>query len=333
MTPRAAAADPLRVGTRGSALALWQTERVRALLAAGGHVTERVEIATTGDLVQDVPLARIGSRALFTKQIDDALLDGRIDLAVHSLKDLATELPDGIMLGAVGVREDPRDALVGRTPIHWTDLPPNAVVGTSSLRRRAQLRHHRPDLRVVDVRGNVDTRLAKLDASAEWSAILLAVAGLVRLGLTSRIGERLSPDVCLPAPGQGALAITVRTGDARALAAVRAAVHHVPTAVVVAAERAFLRRLEGGCQVPVAALGQFVTDGARGFSLHGRVISLDGEQMVEGRTVETGMTGVQADHALAEALGERLADRLLGEGAAEILTDVRAAAPPAVSEP
>ena len=158
---------PLRVGTRGSALALWQAEHVRSLLAAAGVATERVEIRTTGDVIQDVPLARIGSRALFTRQIDDAMLAGRIDLAVHSLKDLPTVLPDGIALVAVAEREDPRDALVGRGPLEWRDLPHGAIVATSSLRRRAQLLLLRPDLQVRDIRGNVDTRLAKLDAAPE----------------------------------------------------------------------------------------------------------------------------------------------------------------------
>src|SRR3954454_21269515 len=181
----------LRVGTRGSALALWQTEQVRAKLAAAGRATERLEIRTTGDLVQQVPLSRIGSRALFTKQIDDAMLEGRIDLAVHSLKDLPTVLPEGIGLVAVSEREDPRDALVGRGPLAWRDLPHEAVLATSSLRRRAQLLHLRPDFRVRDVRGNVDTRLAKLDATPEWTGLLLAAAGLLRLGFADRIGERL----------------------------------------------------------------------------------------------------------------------------------------------
>src|SRR4051812_34195849 len=177
----------LRVGTRGSALALWQTEQVRAKLAAAGRATKRLEIRTTGDLVQQVPLSRIGSRALFTRQIDDAMLEGRIDLAVHSLKDLPTTLPAGIALAAITEREDATDALVGRGPCRWDQLPHGGLVATSSLRRRAQLLYLRPDLRVADVRGNVDTRLAKLDARPEWSAVLLATAGLLRLGLGDRI--------------------------------------------------------------------------------------------------------------------------------------------------
>jgi hydroxymethylbilane synthase len=319
----------LKIGTRSSALAVWQTERVRSLLRAAGCETERVEIKTTGDLTPDVALARIGSRALFTKQIDDALLENRIDLAVHSLKDLPTELPTGIIIAAVSAREDPRDALVGRTPLRWSDLSSGAVIATSSLRRRAQLLNARPDLQIVDIRGNVDTRLAKLDARPEWSGIVLATAGLVRLGRADRIGERLPPDVMLPAPGQGALAVTVRTDDAEVQRAVHRAVHDAATSVEVAAERAFLRRLEGGCQVPVAAHAQLEGTSSRSrLRLRGRVISLGGESMVEGRDA-----GPASDEAAAAALGTALAERLLGEGAATILAKVREAAAPVVTEP
>lgn len=315
----------LRVGTRGSALARWQTDRVRERLERAGYVTERIEIRTTGDEVQHVPLSQIGSRALFTRQIDDAMLEGRIDLAVHSLKDLPTTLPAGIALVAVAEREDPRDALVGRGPLRWVEVPQGAVLATSSLRRRAQLLHLRPDLIVRDVRGNVDTRLAKLQANAEWTGILLAVAGLVRLGLGDRIGERLPPELMLPAPGQGALAVTARAGDA-ASAAAAASVDHPATAVAVAAERAFLRTLEGGCQVPVAALAERSTGGQ--LRLQGRVISLGGERAVEGSEVRTCATVAEAD-----ALGVALGERLLGQGAAGILAGVRAETAPTVPEP
>ena len=315
----------LRVGTRGSALALWQTERVRRSLSDVGHATERVEIRTTGDMVQHVPLARIGTVALFTRQIDEALLAGRIDLGVHSLKDLPTVLPDGIVLAAVSEREDPSDALVGRGPIRWSDLPRHAEVATSSLRRKAQLLHARPDLRVADLRGNVDTRLRKLDSADGWSAILLAAAGLLRLGLGDRIGERLPSEVMLPAPGQGALAVTARADDARAIEAAQVAVHHRPSALAVGAERAFLRRMEGGCQVPVAALGALAGDTLR---LHGRVIALDGSRMAEGH--ESARIHEVDD---AERLGTALAERLIQEGAAEILAEVRTAHAPSVTEP
>lgn len=318
----------LRIGTRGSALALWQTERVRFLLRSVGYETERVEIKTTGDLTPDIPLARIGSRALFTKQIDDALLESRIDLAVHSLKDLPTELPTGIVIAAVSAREDARDALVGRTPVRWSDLPRGGVIATGSLRRRAQLLNSRPDLQIVDIRGNVDTRLAKLTARPEWSGIVLATAGLVRLGLAHRIGERLAPEIMLPAPGQGALAVTVRAGDADVHRAVRRAVHDEVTSVEVAAERAFLRRLEGGCQVPVAAYAKLEGGSSPSLRLQGRVISLAGDRVVEGREA-----GAGGNEAAAAALGTALAERLLGEGATTILAEVREAAAPAVTEP
>ena len=318
----------LRIGTRGSPLAIWQTEWVRARLREAGYQSERIEIKTTGDLVADVPLSHIGSRALFTKQIDDALLEGRIDLAVHSFKDLPTQLPDGIAVAAIGEREDPRDALVGRGPLTWGDLPQGGVVATSSLRRRAQLLHARPDLTVVDVRGNVETRLAKLDNQPAWSGILLAAAGLVRLGLERRIGERLPPAVMLPAPAQGALAVTVRAGDTAAGTAARRAVHHPETALSVAAERGFLRRLEGGCQVPVAAYAELQAGAPPSVRLHGRVVSLLGDRMVEGRESRAAVNVTEA----AE-LGSVLADRLLAQGASDILAQVRSAVTPGITEP
>lgn len=318
----------LRIGTRSSTLAVWQTERVRSLLRQSGFETERVEIKTTGDTTPDVPLAQIGSRALFTKQIDDALLEGRIDLAVHSLKDLPTQLPGGIAIAAVGAREDPRDALVGRGPLRWNELSQGAVIATSSLRRRAQILNLRPDVVVVDIRGNVDSRLVKLDARAEWTGIMLATAGLVRLGLAQRIGERLPPDLMLPAPGQGALAVTVRAEDTKVRDLLRRAVHDEASAICVAAERGFLRRLEGGCQVPVAAYAELEEAPNRALRLHGRVVSLRGERAVSGHEVGTTLT-----EAAAAELGTALAERLLAEGAAAILAEVRSASVPAVTEP
>jgi hydroxymethylbilane synthase len=302
---------------------------VRSLLQASGHDTERVEIKTTGDLSPDTPLAKIGSRAVFTKQIDDALLENRIDLAVHSLKDLPTELPAGISIAAVSAREDPRDALVGRGPLRWDAIPSGAVIATSSLRRRAQLLRARPDLHVSDVRGNVDTRLAKLDSRQDWTAIVLAAAGLVRLGLAGRIGERLPPGIMLPAPGQGALAVTVREQDRAVYALIRQAVHDSDTALQVTAERAFLRRLEGGCQVPVAAYAELYREAGRlGLRLHGRVISLSGEA-----TAEAHAAALVEDESAAAALGAGLAERVLEVGAAAILAEVRATVVPVVTEP
>jgi hydroxymethylbilane synthase len=293
---------------------------------AAGYQTALVQIKTTGDQVPEIPLAQIGSRALFTKQIDDALLEDRIDLAVHSCKDLPTQLPSGIRLAAVGPREDPRDALVGRGSLRWSDLPHGSVIGTSSLRRRAQLLNLRPDLSVVDVRGNVETRLAKLDAHPTWTAIVLAAAGLIRLGLEQRIGERLAVDLMLPAPGQGALAITVRSNDPRSNKAARDAVHDPATAIAVSAERSFLRRLEGGCQVPIGAYAELETTGS--LRLRGRVISLRGERKIEAQEL-----GVVRDEEEAAALGTRLAERLLGQGAGNMLRDIRAIGAPAVTEP
>jgi hydroxymethylbilane synthase len=320
--------SPLRIGTRGSALAVWQTELVRSLLASAGYQTERVEIKTTGDLAPETPLARIGSRALFTKQIDDALLEHRVDLAVHSLKDLPTQLPPGILIGAVGKRDDPRDAFVGKRATAIFDLPGSALVGTSSLRRRAQLLHYRPDLQVTDLRGNVDTRLAKLDSHPEWGGIILAAAGLIRLGLQHRITEWLAPEIMLPPPGQGALAVTVRAEDSTVAAAVRGALHDPATALHVAAERAFLHALEGGCQVPVAALAVPVGDQRHLLRLRGRVVSPDGKNLVEGTQV-----GPVVQPEEAEALGAALAEQLLKEGAGAILAETRAIAAPPVTEP
>lgn len=309
-------ATRLRAGTRGSALALWQTERIRGILHGTGLETERLEIKTTGDAILDVPLSQIGSRALFTKELDEALLDGRVDLAVHSLKDLPTVMPEGIALAAVGLREDPRDALVARPGLTFATLPEGARLATSSLRRRAQLLVARPDFQIDDIRGNVDTRLAKLDKHDDWSAILLATAGLSRLGFGDRISERLPVELLLPAPGQGALGITIRSDDQRTRQLVHQAVHDDDVGRAVAAERAFLRRLEGGCQVPIAALA--TVHGER-VSLHGRVAALDGRAVADGR-----MDAPARDDAEAADIGTTLAERLLNEGAAAILAEVRA---------
>lgn len=319
----------LRIGTRGSALALRQTERVFARLAELGYVTERVEIRTTGDVVQDVPLSRLGGRAFFTKQLDDALLEGRIDVAVHSLKDLPTELPDGIALGAVGQREDAHDALVTRAGLRWATLPKSATVATSSQRRRAQLLRARPDLQLRDIRGNVDTRLAKLERQADWSAIVLAAAGLIRLGLEARISERLPFEVMLPAPGQGALAATVRADDRAAGEAVHRALHDEATALAVSAERGLLRRLEGGCQVPVGGHAAIERQEGRAIvRLWGRVVALNGETSVEGQR-----SGPVATAGEAEALGAALAGQLLVEGAKDILRSIRELTTQPIPEP
>lgn len=303
----------LRIGTRGSPLAVWQAEQVREALQAGGHLGTLVQVETSGDLDRTTPLGRFGQAAVFSRELDEALLDDRIDLAVHSLKDLPTELPEGISLAAVSAREDPRDALVGRGSLRWADLPRGATIATSSLRRQAQILRARPDLRVADLRGNVGTRLQVLDATPGWSAVILATAGLLRLGLGSRIGERLPLDLMLPAPGQAALAVTVRADDSAVTEAVRPVVNVAAVEMAVTAERALLRTLEGGCHVPVAAFAAF-DDQSPELALRARVISLDGRDLVEG-AVRGGTQSLEQ----ASALGELLARRLISEGARRIL--------------
>ncbi|MBX3478144.1 MAG: hydroxymethylbilane synthase [Brevundimonas sp.] len=247
---------PIRIGTRRSKLALAQSGMMqRAVAAAAGLAPERVElvqIVTTGDRVQDRRLLEIGGKALFTKEIEEALLDGRIDLAVHSMKDVPAEQPPGLTIGAAPEREDPRDAFIGRNAETFDDLPPGAVLGTASLRRQAQALALRPDLKIEMLRGNVDTRLKRLQ-DGDFDAILLATAGLSRLGLAGVIGERLSPDAFLSAPGQGALALQCRAEDADA--PWLTALNHADTALCVAAERGAMTALEGSCRTAIGALG------------------------------------------------------------------------------
>lgn len=247
---------PIRIGTRRSKLALAQSGMMqRAVAAAAGLPLDQVklvEIVTTGDRVQDRRLLEIGGKALFTKEIEDALLDGRIDLAVHSMKDVPAEQPPGLAIAAVPEREDPRDAFIGRYAATFDELPPDAVLGTASLRRQAQALALRPDLKIEMLRGNVDTRLRRLQ-EGDFDAILLASAGLSRLGLAGVIGERLSADAFLPAPGQGALAIQSRTEDVDA--PWLKALNHAETALCVAAERGAMTALEGSCRTAVGALG------------------------------------------------------------------------------
>jgi hydroxymethylbilane synthase len=295
----------LVIGSRGSQLALWQANWIAARLGERGHETRIEIIKTTGDKITDVPLAKVGTKGLFTKEIEEALLDGRIDLAIHSLKDLPTEVPAGLMLAAVPEREDPRDAMVGA---RLNDLPTGAKVGTSSLRRAAQLRVTRPDLVIESVRGNLDTRVRKLD-EGQYRAIVLAAAGLTRLGWAHRIAEILTPDVMCPAVGQGALAVETRTeGAARDICA---ALDHAMTRAAVTAERAVLAALGGGCQVPIGAYA--VVQGVE-LRLIGVVVAPDG-----GRAVRKNAEGAVAD---AEDIGKRVGQALLGEGGREILEHV-----------
>jgi hydroxymethylbilane synthase len=306
----------LVIGTRGSQLALWQANHVaERLLAAFPDLTVELQtIKTTGDKILDVPLARVGGKALFVKEIEEALLDRRVDLAVHSMKDVPTDLPVGLDIVAITEREDPLDVLISRTGARFTDLPRGGRVGTSSLRRQAQLLHHRPDLTIVPLRGNLDTRLRKLDSEG-LDAIVLAAAGVKRLGWTDRITEVLSPDICLPAIGQGALGIEMREPRAEcrepSAAEIIGALDHPETRAAILAERAFLRRLEGGCQVPFAAHARISRDRVL---IRGLVATPDGKQLVAGE-----------HHGLlreAEAAGIALAEDLLGRGAAEILRAV-----------
>ncbi|SHK05819.1 hydroxymethylbilane synthase [Rhodothermus profundi] len=305
----------LTLGTRGSVLARRQAALIRSFLEAQGVAVQVEIIRTTGDRFQEVPLAKIGAKGLFTKELDQALLEGRIDLAVHSLKDLPTEMPEGLVIAAIPERASPWDAFVAHPAFSGRveDLPRGAVIATSSIRRQAQLRAWRPDLQVVPVRGNVDTRLRKLEAE-KWHGLILAEAGLQRLGLQERIRQRLAADILMPAVGQGALGV-VCAADNQQVRALLEALHHAPTAAAVRAERAFLHALQGGCQVPVAALGTVAPDGT--LVLRGRVVSLDGRRQVEG--VQRGSMKTP------EAVGEALARRLLAQGAQLILEETREA--------
>ncbi|MEZ4404734.1 MAG: hydroxymethylbilane synthase [Kofleriaceae bacterium] len=305
----------LVIATRGSALALWQAEHVRARLIAHapGLTVELETLTTQGDRILDVALAAIGGKALFVKEIEHALLDGRAQIAVHSMKDLPAELAPGLALTAVSAREDPRDALVSRAGT-LAELPRGAVVGTSSLRRQCQLLAHRPDLQIKLLRGNVGTRVGKLDAG-EYDAIVLAAAGLTRLGLADRITEYLPIDVCLPAVAQGVLAIETRA-DAPAVAAlVVAALHDPREALRITAERAFLARMGGSCQTPLAAHATLADD-----QLH--LAALCGTP--DGTRVLRCQRGGPA--ATAEAIGVAAAEALLADGAAAIVAACGASA-------
>lgn len=300
----------IRIGTRGSALALKQTHLVRRRLH-GLYPNAKIEIfqiKTKGDKITDAPLAKIGGKGLFVKEIEQALLSENIDLAVHSLKDVTTELPPGLCLGAITEREDPRDALIAKNGISFSQLPENAQIGTSSLRRRAQLLHLRPDLKIVPLRGNVDTRLRKLKTE-KMDAIIMASAGLKRMGLEKEINEYLPFELILPAIGQGALAIEIREEDR--WQGIVSPLNHLPTALATMAERAFLRRLHGGCQVPIAAYAQ-IKD--HRLLLNGMVADTDGRRLLKEK-----ICGLPQE---AEVLGKALAELLLSAGAKEILEEI-----------
>jgi hydroxymethylbilane synthase len=299
--------ENLKIGTRGSKLALWQANWVKTALESR-HPSISVEILvirTKGDKILDVPLAKVGGKGLFVKEIETALLGGRIDLAVHSMKDMPADLPQGLCIGAVPTRERPQDVLISRGE-GLAGLKHGAVIGTSSLRRAAQLRHLRPDLTILPLRGNLDTRLKKLDDGA-MDAIVLAAAGVIRLGLEDRITEYMSESVMLPAAGQGALCIEIREGDT-VVGPLMERLDDPATRAAVFAERSFLHRLGGSCQVPIAAYGTIESDA---LELSGMIADVDGALILRDSLIGP---STQPDE-----IGKDLAQRLIDQGAADIL--------------
>lgn len=333
----------LTIGTRGSKLAIWQAEYVKRQLQKFSPLLtiEILKIKTTGDKILDVPLAQVGGKGLFVKEIEEALLRREADIAVHSMKDVPTEFPEGLHIAAVCEREDPRDALIisdklkgksenvtmsnedvysdstrfsqggqGKIPRSlFFLLPKHSTIGTSSLRRSCQLLSLRPDLKIGQLRGNLDTRLRKMD-EGQFDAIILAAAGVKRLGLQHRISEIIQPDISLPAIGQGAIGIECRINDGW-VNEIIAALNHPETHTCVRAERAFLKKLEGGCQVPIAAHAKLI-DGK--IIMHGLVGSISGDRIIKG--------SIEGDPGRAETLGVELADEVLSKGAKEILDEV-----------
>ncbi|MBF0454499.1 MAG: hydroxymethylbilane synthase [Magnetococcales bacterium] len=305
----------LRIGTRGSALALWQANWVKSQLEEThpNLTVELIIIKTRGDKILDVPLAKVGGKGLFVKELEEAILDGRADLAVHSMKDVPAEFPPGLGLGPVLEREDPRDVLLSINYRNLADLPQGAKVGSSSLRRQSQLLAMRSDLNIIPLRGNVNTRIEKL-VNGAFDAIVLAAAGVKRLQMMTHVVEFLDPDQVIPANGQGAVGIEWRLND-RQTADLLQGLNHEETQVCVAAERAFLATLEGGCQVPIAG---FAKQEGETLTLKGRVASLDGT-----RCITESQTGPVSDPV---SLGKELAERLLAQGAKEILSELNEAA-------
>ncbi|MEO5347427.1 MAG: hydroxymethylbilane synthase [Magnetococcus sp. YQC-9] len=298
----------IKIGTRGSALALWQAGWVQSRLEAThpGLQAELVIIKTRGDVILDVPLAKVGGKGLFVKELEEALLDGRVDLAVHSMKDVPAEFPEGLGIAAILEREDPRDVLLSVHFMGLAVLPHRARVGSSSLRRQCQLLNIRPDLTIESLRGNVNTRIAKLE-SGQFDAIVLAAAGVKRLGLLDRVVEYFAPERIIPANGQGAVGIECRLGDAVTLRLLEP-LNHPETRTAVLAERAFLHELEGGCQVPIAGFARL--EGGR-LVMAGRVGSLDGRELITRERA-----GVPED---PEGLGRALAQELIALGADRLL--------------
>jgi len=304
-------ANPIKIGTRGSKLAFWQANWVKSALETVHAATriELVSIKTKGDKILDVPLAKVGGKGLFVKEIEEALMDGRIDMAVHSMKDMPSEIPPELCIGAIPERETPKDVLISKNGLSLFELPSGALIGTASLRRAAQIRHLRPDIIVLPLRGNLDTRLKKLE-SENLDAIVLAAAGVRRLHFEDRITQYLDEHQMIPAVGQGALCIEIRASDEKVHGLI-ATLEHPPTRTVVSGERAFLTRLGGGCQVPVAAYGRLDQSG---FVLTGLVSNIEGTQILQ----ET-LTGPKSS---PESIGIKLAERLLSMGADKILADI-----------
>ena len=301
----------IRIGSRGSQLALWQARHIQSELEqrnTGISVTIK-KIKTTGDKILDVPLAKVGGKGLFVKEIEDALLKNEIDIAVHSMKDVPAVLPEGLCIGVVTKREDPRDVLISRDGNGFSHLPSGAHIGTSSLRRISQLLNQRPDLNISPLRGNLDTRIKKLNSGA-FDAIVLAAAGILRMGWEEKITEYLPINISLPAIGQGALCIECRKGDSAVLEQI-SWLGHTETGICIRAERAFLKRLEGGCQVPI---GAYATIAGEILEIEGLIASVDGKRMVREKMVTS------LDNP--EEVGIELAERLLSQGGEEILREV-----------
>lgn len=307
----------VRIATRKSALALWQAEYVKAQLEHfhPNITVELVPMTTKGDIILDTPLAKVGGKGLFVKELEVAMLENRADIAVHSMKDVPVDFPEGLGLETICPREDPRDAFVSNTYASLSDLPQGAIVGTSSLRRQCQLKAKRPDLTILDLRGNVNTRLRKLD-EGQYDAIILAAAGLIRLEMSERIAQFIAPEEMLPANGQGAVGIECRTND-DAIKALLAPLECSATRARVLTERAMNKALEGGCQVPIASYSVISADG-KDIYLRGLVGAIDGSEIIESE-----ITGPVAQ---GEVLGNALAQTLLSRGADKILKAVYAQA-------
>jgi hydroxymethylbilane synthase len=305
----------VRIATRKSALALWQAEYVKAQLE---HFHQDINVVlvpmtTKGDIILDTPLAKVGGKGLFVKELEVAMLEDRADIAVHSMKDVPVEFPDGLDLEVICPREDPRDAFVSNTYANLSDLPQGAIVGTSSLRRQCQLKAKRPDLDIRDLRGNVNTRLKKLD-EGQYDAIILAAAGLIRLKMSERIAQYIEPEEMLPANGQGAVGIECRVND-DTIKALLAPLECNTTRVRVLTERAMNKALEGGCQVPIASYSNVSADGKQ-IHLRGLVGAIDGSEIIESEITGSVEQG--------EVLGNTLAQELLSRGADKILQEVYA---------